>query len=499
MIELERKLQKLAGEIRKKYENIKSKESTKVALTMPLLQALGYDVFDPAEVVPDYMITVEHQAPYTVDYVIMQGGKPSMLVACTHWGTNLDKEKNPLYEIFPLTQARIGILTNGVVYRFYTDSDKPGKMDAIPFFELNVMEVTDTSIDTLSRFLKHLFSLDALLPAAKELKREREKSIILRKILNKHAVHKKEFLIYIREDIFSSVLWSLMEFYKGVVVANGCNNFKRLEIFLFTMRCDLLIIDECYFESLDAFCEFIYTIQYSNAKFKILAIMSSQTDLEQVQRLLKKCDVIVDILVRPFTLKRMYGYVESAFGLKKPVETGVKHITNVQIKSGMILAENVYIPGKDEPLIECGVVLGDAHILDLIKHNISKIKVHEDSYKFINCWEFKKCTNFEDCPAFLNVDADGFLEGVNAGRACMYINATMDMCGGGRRYKSWEEKIKVICHDCDFYTMITTSNDNKIPPSAQLIEHMDKNVKKRKNMDAARNEFEQRKRTKGGS
>ncbi|MEO5356487.1 MAG: hypothetical protein H7844_04220 [Nitrospirae bacterium YQR-1] len=493
MIDLVKRLRALAAEIRKKYDLIKNKESTKVALIMPLLKALGYDVFDPAEVVPDYLISGEHSVPYKVDYAIMQKGVPSMLIECKHWGTNLDKEKNPLHEFFSLTPAKIAILTNGVIYRFYSDIEKSGKMDSAPFFELDIMEVTDDMSNTLSMFMKAFFNSDVILPNAKKLKKEREKSQLLRRILNKHAVNKKEFVVYIREDIFSSILWSLMEYYKGVVVANGCNSLKRLEIFLFTMRCDLLIVDECHFTDLEAFCEFIYKIQYSNVTFKILAIMNSHTDIGQVQKLLKKCDVIVDILVRPFTLKRMYGYVERVFGLKRAIVAGVKHITSVQLKSGVILAENVYVPGKDEPLIECGVVLNDAHILELIKHNISKVKVHEDSHKVINCWEFKKCNNFEECPSFLNVDANGFLDGVNAGRACMYINATTDMCGGGRRYKTWDEKINTICRDCDFYTMIVTSNDGKIPPSRELMEHIEKNITKRKNMDAARDEFIKRK------
>jgi hypothetical protein len=224
--------------------------------------------------------------------------------------------------------------------------------------------------------------------------------------------------------------------------------------------------------------------------------MNSKTDIEQVQQLLSQCDVVIDIIVRPFTIKRLYSYIENKFGMKKSVDVGVKFVTTELIKGGLVAAENVYIPGKDEPLIECGVVLDDEHIRELIKHNITKIKVHEDAHKFINCWEFKKCNEFGECPSFVNVDADGFLEGVNAGRACMYINATVEMCGGGRRYKSWEEKIKVICHDCEFYKMILTCNDGRIPPSIKLMAHMDKNIYKRKNMESARSGYVQKKQKK---
>ncbi|MBF0515616.1 MAG: hypothetical protein HQK97_00670 [Nitrospirae bacterium] len=489
MLDLAVKIKALSGEIRQRYDFVKNKESTKVALILPFINSLGYNVFDPSEVVPDYTATVDHSDSIKIDYALLRGGKPEIIIECKHWGMNLDIETNSIAEAFVQTQAKIAVLTNGINYRFFMNIDKEGKLDKAPFFEFNILEVPDSAIETLDKFVKQNYNIDAITATAKELKKEKEKVIALNNLIKRRKVSKKELFIFLREDIAAPVSWSLLEYYRGVTVASGYYSLRSLELVLFTRRCDLLIIDECHFEDLDAFCEFMYHIQYSNVSFKVLAVMSSKTDIEQVRQLLSQCDIVVDIIIRPFTIKRLYSYIETTFGMKKSIDLGVKSITADYLKSGLVAAENVYIPGKDEHLVECGVVIDDTHIRELIKHNITKIKVHKDVYKFINCWEFTKCKDFEECPSFINVDADGFLDGVNAGRACMYINATLDICGGGRKYKSWEEKIKVLCQDCEFYKMILTCNDGKIPPSIKLMAHMDKNIFKRKNMESARNSF----------
>ncbi|WP_420265555.1 two-CW domain-containing protein [Candidatus Magnetominusculus dajiuhuensis] len=489
MVELAEKIKALSGEIRQRYDFVKNKESTEIALILPFIKSLGYDVFDPSEVVPHYSIAVDHQQSVTVDYALLRDGHAEIIIECKHWGMNLDMERNSLRETFPLSQAKIAILTNGIIYRFFTDSETEHQLDKAPFFEFSILEVSDTAMETLDKFVKQNFDLANILTVAKEMKREKAKNAALNILIKRRKVSKKEIFVFLREDIAAPVSWSLLEYYRGITVASGYYNLRSLELVLFTRRCDLLIIDECHFDDMDAFCEFMYHIQYSNVSFKVLAIMSSTTDIEQVRQLLSQCDIVIDIIIRPFTIRRLYSYIEDAFGVKKSFDVGVKAITSEQLKRGLVAAENVYVPGKDEHLIECGVVLDDEHVRELIKFNISKIKVHKDVYKFINCWEFTKCKDFEDCPSFINVDADGFLDGVNAGRACMYINATLDMCGGGRKYKSWEEKIKVTCQNCEFYKMILTCNDGKIPPSIKLMAHMDKNIFKRKSMESARSSF----------
>jgi hypothetical protein len=65
----------------------------------------------------------------------------------------------------------------------------------------------------------------------------------------------------------------------------------------------------------------------------------------------------------------------------------------------------------------------------------------------------------------------------------MYINSTTEFCGGGGRFNSWEEKIKLICRDCEFYRMVLESNNGVLPKSSALKEQIDKNSKRRKDVE----------------
>ena len=72
------------------------------------------------------------------------------------------------------------------------------------------------------------------------------------------------------------------------------------------------------------------------------------------------------------------------------------------------------------------------------------------------CWEYKKCgrepggkksSELGVCPASTFKDADGFLGGKNAGRACAFVSGTF--CGGGIQGAYTEKKKN--CGKCDFY------------------------------------------------
>jgi predicted type IV restriction endonuclease len=476
------KIKKLSEEIKEKYSHIKTREATKNAVVMPLVSSLGYNVFDPTEVVPQFIVNDLAHKPETVDYAILKNGKPIILIECKHWETSLDKEKTQLTRFLPISGARIGIYTNGIAYRFYGDLVQSGVMDATPFLEFDLLEVTDAKITALENLSKQRFETEKILGVARQLKAKQEQSAAANIQKKMNVVRKKEFLVFLREDVSAAIIWNLLEHYRGVTIASGYHSVSRLELALFAKDCDLLVIDECYFDDFEELMAFVEKIKFSNMSLKILAVMCSWTSKENLDRLIKMSDIVVDVVVRPFTVRRLYVYLEENFGLGKAVAKSIKHITPVDMKGGVVAAENIYVPGSDELIVECGVVLQDKHIMELVKHNIEKMKVHDGAFRFINCWEFIQCAHCELCPAFINVDADGFLGGVNAGRACMYINATTESCGDGQSFSSWEEKIKQICRSCEFYKMILDSNKGVLPKSSALKEHIEKNYGRRKKM-----------------
>lgn len=151
-------------------ENLHTEEATKNALIMPFLTSLGYDVFNPLEVVPELICDVASKKGEKIDYAILQSGEPIILIECKHWEQNLNLHDNQLMRYFNVSKAKFAILTNGIIYRFYTDLVKPNVMDDKPFLEVNLLEIRDNQIDELRKFHKSYFNIDEILSSASELK-----------------------------------------------------------------------------------------------------------------------------------------------------------------------------------------------------------------------------------------------------------------------------------------------------------------------------------------
>jgi hypothetical protein len=108
----------LADRVNRLRDNIQTEEATKNALIMPFIQTLGYDVFNPLEVVPEYITDVGIKKGEKIDYAIFKDGHPAILIECKHWRENLDLHDGQLLRYFHVSKAKFGILTNGIVYRF---------------------------------------------------------------------------------------------------------------------------------------------------------------------------------------------------------------------------------------------------------------------------------------------------------------------------------------------------------------------------------------------
>ena len=151
-------------------DNISTEEATKMSLIVPLFQILGYDVFNPTEFCPEYTADVGIKKGEKVDYAILENGAPSILVECKSCSEQLDKHSSQLFRYFGTTPAKFGILTNGIVYRFYTDLEESNKMDLVPFLEIDMMNLKDSSISELKKFCKGNFDKEKIFSTAEELK-----------------------------------------------------------------------------------------------------------------------------------------------------------------------------------------------------------------------------------------------------------------------------------------------------------------------------------------
>ncbi|MDQ0742462.1 type I restriction endonuclease [Pseudomonas sp. W4I3] len=166
------KLTSLAAKVRLQGPAIQTEEATKNAFVMPFINTvLGYDVFDPQEVTPEFVCDVGTKKGEKIDYAIMKNGEVQILIECKKIGESLSiNHASQLFRYFHVTSARISILTNGQVYRFFTDLDAPNKMDEKPFLELDLLDIDEYSVPELIKLTKSAFDVDSIINAAGELK-----------------------------------------------------------------------------------------------------------------------------------------------------------------------------------------------------------------------------------------------------------------------------------------------------------------------------------------
>lgn len=160
----------LAERIEKVKDSIFTEEATKTAMVMPMLQILGYDVFDPSEVIPEFTCDVGTKKGERIDYAICKDGTPLFLIECKPWTSTLDKHGNQLFRYFTTSKARYCILTNGVEYRFYSDIEKPNIMDDEPFFVYRIDQASVPAVEELKKFHKSYFDGDSVSLWAGQLK-----------------------------------------------------------------------------------------------------------------------------------------------------------------------------------------------------------------------------------------------------------------------------------------------------------------------------------------
>lgn len=184
-------------------EQILTEEATKNALIMPFLQALGYDVFNPIEVVPEFVADIGLKKGEKIDYAVFKDGNPTILIECKHWKQNLELHDGQLLRYFHVSKARFGILTNGIVYRFYSDLVEPNKMDEKPFLELNITEVRDAHIDELKKFHKTIFDAANIVTTASELKYLSELKAALQQELTNPS---PDFVRHLAKQVYPSVV-----------------------------------------------------------------------------------------------------------------------------------------------------------------------------------------------------------------------------------------------------------------------------------------------------
>lgn len=169
-MELQVQLKALADKINQLKDKIETEESTKHAFVLPFINLLGYDTFNPTEVVPEFTADLGLKKGEKVDYAIIQNGEPILIIECKNWKENLSVHGSQLFRYFHVSKTRFALLTNGITYQFFTDLDEKNKMDQKPFLEFDITNLKDNNINEIGKFHKSGFDVNKILDNASSLK-----------------------------------------------------------------------------------------------------------------------------------------------------------------------------------------------------------------------------------------------------------------------------------------------------------------------------------------
>jgi hypothetical protein len=199
-------------------------EGTKTALVMPFIRILGYDVFNPNEVNPEFVADVGVKAGEKVDYAIMKDGLPVILIECKPVNADLSKEHaSQLFRYFTTTASKkVGVLTNGVIYQFFTDLDAKNKMDNKPFLEINLLDIKEPLIKELKKFTKQGLNLDELDNTAEQLRYTKEIVQILEKEFSKPS---DDFITFFARQVSTKKLTQQVKDKFGIITKDALNQF----------------------------------------------------------------------------------------------------------------------------------------------------------------------------------------------------------------------------------------------------------------------------------
>lgn len=167
-------LRQLSEQVKRRQVHVKGEEATKQAIVLPFLQVLGFDVYDPSEVQPEYIADFAKKrsngSMEKVDFALRVAGQPAMFVECKPIDAAPEDHDGQLSRYFNATPSvRVAVVTNGLKYRFFTDLRAPNVMDPTPFLQFDINSFTDRDAENLRTFSKEGFNPSAIQACAEEI------------------------------------------------------------------------------------------------------------------------------------------------------------------------------------------------------------------------------------------------------------------------------------------------------------------------------------------
>lgn len=200
----ENKIKEFSKEINTKLEHIDSEETTKLALIIPFLKLMGYDTANPAEVRAEYTADVGTKQGEKVDIAIIEDNNPVIFIECKQVNNPLTADYiSQLYRYFSITDIQIGILTNGLEYKFFTTGDDNNRMADKPFLDIDLLNLTKNDIKELEKFIKSEFNIDDVVNRADDLK---YRNLIKKTLIQELENPSEDFVKVIGKQVYEGIL-----------------------------------------------------------------------------------------------------------------------------------------------------------------------------------------------------------------------------------------------------------------------------------------------------
>ncbi len=226
-------IKELAAKLNVKKDQVSTEEATKTSMVLPFLQVLGYDIFDPTEVIPEYHADHGVKKGEKIDYALAINNKPIILIEVKSARTLLQPQTtSQLFRYFVATKirfpARYAILTNGIQYQFFSDLKEQNLMDDIPFLTINIdQDIRESEIAELRKFHKEKFDAEKIHESALDLKYTGELKRYFKRQLKEPEEEFTKFLI--RDAIKSSKIMATKQSVEkfSPLVLNAFNQYVK--------------------------------------------------------------------------------------------------------------------------------------------------------------------------------------------------------------------------------------------------------------------------------
>lgn len=142
--------------------------NTRESLIRPFFEILGYQFLNDYQ--NEFMADMNGRKRRKVDMAFLFGNQyPSMIVECKRANISLnDKHFRQLNEYaIDLPSVKVGVVTNGINYDFYTKS--ANSLNPKPFFSFDITDFDLSDIDNLALFEKGNLNFDKIIDEAEEV------------------------------------------------------------------------------------------------------------------------------------------------------------------------------------------------------------------------------------------------------------------------------------------------------------------------------------------